>query len=232
MTGQQRRSRAGVGGESPLQRLVVSGQPPASRLPAGCRQPRQAGSGKPVAGRRELTVSRIGKKITPIPKALEVNVTPGFVEGQGPKGKLLQRLPPGIAFSQSPASRAHRRRRSRRRRASGGPPTAWPAALAAERGQGRHRRLLARSLDIVGVRLPAPAVEGKRRSCSPSATRTPWCFDIPDGIEIAVDKQTHVTVISGIDRQHVGPGRRRHPRGLRKPDPVQAEGRSATPARS
>src|SRR3954464_13588382 len=43
-------------------------------------------------------MSRIGKKIIPVPKGVKIAVQQGAVEVQGPKGKLLQPLPPGIGF--------------------------------------------------------------------------------------------------------------------------------------
>ena len=43
-------------------------------------------------------MSRIGKKIIPIPKGVKIDVRPGSVDVQGPKGKLHQVLPPGIGF--------------------------------------------------------------------------------------------------------------------------------------
>ena len=48
-------------------------------------------------------------------------------------------------------------------------------------------------------------------------------FDIPTGIDVAIEKQTHITV-TGVDRQLVGQVAA-NIRRLRKPDPVQAEGR-------
>ena len=45
-------------------------------------------------------------------------------------------------------------------------------------------------------------------------------FDIPAGIDVAIDKQTHITV-TGVD-QPVGRGRQL--RRLRKPDPYQQKG--------
>ena len=45
-------------------------------------------------------MSRIGKKPIPIPKGVSVDIKPGIVEVQGPKGKLTQPLPTGIGFSQ------------------------------------------------------------------------------------------------------------------------------------
>ena len=43
-------------------------------------------------------MSRIGKKPIVIPKGVKVDVQPGAVEIQGPKGKLRQALPTGIGF--------------------------------------------------------------------------------------------------------------------------------------
>jgi large subunit ribosomal protein L6 len=50
----------------------------------------------------------------------------------------------------------------------------------------------------------------------------PIIFDIPSGIEIAIEKQTHVTV-TGIDRQLVGQVAA-NIRQMRKPDPYQQKG--------
>ena len=43
-------------------------------------------------------MSRIGKKVIPVPKGVKIDVKPGVVDVQGPKGKLTQRLPAGIGF--------------------------------------------------------------------------------------------------------------------------------------
>jgi large subunit ribosomal protein L6 len=50
----------------------------------------------------------------------------------------------------------------------------------------------------------------------------PIVFDNPQGIDIAVEKQTHVTV-TGIDRQMVGQVAA-DIRRLRKPDPYKQKG--------
>jgi large subunit ribosomal protein L6 len=47
-------------------------------------------------------------------------------------------------------------------------------------------------------------------------------FDIPTGIDIAIDKQTHITV-TGIDRQQVGQVAA-NIRRLREPDPYKQKG--------
>ena len=50
----------------------------------------------------------------------------------------------------------------------------------------------------------------------------PVVFDIPEGIKVAIEKQTHLTV-SGIDRQKVGQVAAEI-RRLRKPDPYKQKG--------
>ena len=76
-------------------------------------------------------------------------------------------------------------------------------------------------LDIVGVgyraELKGKQVHLRARLLAPGRVRH------PNGIDIAIDKQTHITV-TGIDRQLVGQVAA-NIRRLRKPDPVQAEGR-------
>ena len=47
-------------------------------------------------------------------------------------------------------------------------------------------------------------------------------FDIPTGIDVAVEKETHITV-TGVDRQLVGQVAA-NMRRLRKPDPYQQKG--------
>ena len=43
-------------------------------------------------------MSRIGKKPIALPQGVTVKVRPEALDIQGPKGKLTQRIPPGIAF--------------------------------------------------------------------------------------------------------------------------------------
>ena len=77
-----------------------------------------------------------------------------------------------------------------------------------------------RELDIVGVGYRAE-MKGQQ-VVSRSATRIPWCSTMPKGIDIAIEKQTHITV-TGVDRQLVGQVAA-NLRRLRKPDPYQQKG--------
>ena len=165
-------------------------------------------------------MSRIGKKPIALPKGVSVKIAPDAVEVQGPKGKLRQPLPPGIVFVQDSSS--------------GNP--ALVASLAREdaslkKFHGLARSLVAnavtgvtdgfkRELDIVGVGYRAE-LKGKQVHFALGYSH-PVVFDIPPGIDVAVDKQTHITV-TGADRQLVGQVAA-NIRRLRKPDPYKQKG--------
>ncbi len=77
-----------------------------------------------------------------------------------------------------------------------------------------------RELDIVGVGYRAE-VKGKQVIFALGYSHA-VVFDIPSGIDIAIDKQTHLTV-TGVDRQLVGQVAA-NIRRLRKPDPYKQKG--------
>ena len=161
-------------------------------------------------------MSRIGKKPIPIPKGVTVKVGADAVEIQGPKGKLTQKLPPGIAMELL-EGQLH-------------------AKLTREdpelnKFHGLARSLVAngvlgvtegfkRELDIVGIGYRGE-VRGKQVVFALGYSH-PVVFEVPPGIEIAIDKQTHITV-TGVDRQQVGQVAA-NIRRLRKPDPYKQKG--------
>jgi large subunit ribosomal protein L6 len=161
-------------------------------------------------------MSRIGKKPIAIPKGVKIDVTPGAVEIQGPKGKLRQPLPPGIGM-QVDGDQLHART-----------DTDDPQL---GKFHGLARSLVAnavlgvtegfkKELDIVGVGYRAE-LKGKQVHFALGYSH-PVVFDVPAGVDVAVDKQTHITV-TGIDRQAVGQVAA-NIRRLRKPDPYKQKG--------
>jgi len=161
-------------------------------------------------------MSRIGKKPIQMPKGVTVNVHPGALEVKGPKGTLKQRVPPDITFEVKGAelvastarpdpelSKFHGLARS----------------LAANAVKGVVEGFK-KELDIVGVGYRAE-VKGKQVIFALGFSHA-IVFDIPPGIDIAIDKQTHVTV-TGIDRQLVGQVAA-NIRLMRKPDPYKQKG--------
>jgi large subunit ribosomal protein L6 len=161
-------------------------------------------------------MSRIGKKPIAIPKGVTVKVVDGAVDIQGPKGKLRQAHPAGINFELAE-----------------GHLVAKCATADPELGKfhGLARSLIAnavagvtdgfkKELDIVGVGYRAE-VKGKQVIFALGYSHA-VVFDIPQGIDVAIDKQTHLTV-TGVDRQLVGQVAA-NIRRLRKPDPYKQKG--------
>ena len=161
-------------------------------------------------------MSRIGKKPITIPKGVTVKVVDGAVEVQGPKGMLTQYVPGGITFS-----------------VDGGQVVAKRSTEDPELGKfhGLARSLVQnavtgvtegfkKELDIVGVGYRAE-VKGKQVIFALGYSHA-VVFDIPTGIDVAIDKQTHITV-TGVDRQLVGQVAA-NIRRFRKPDPYKQKG--------
>ena len=160
-------------------------------------------------------MSRIGRKPIPVPAGVKINTTGGKVEVQGPKGKLSVLVPSRIRLEQK------------------------DGVLTAIRDNEEHRALhgLARALlanavtgvtvgfkkelDIVGVGYRAE-LKGKAVAFALGKSHPIESFDIPEGIQISVDKQTHL-VVSGADKAQVGQVAA-DLRSLRPPDPYKQKG--------
>ena len=161
-------------------------------------------------------MSRVGRKVIPIPKDVKVSVSEKALFVQGPKGRLETPVPPGISFVlKGTELTCQRSNDERQQRAFHG----MARALANNAIKGVTEGF-SKELDIVGVGYKA-AVEGQKVVFALGYSH-PVEYRIPEGIKIAVDKQTRVTV-SGIDRQRVGQVAAEI-RGLRKPDPYKQKG--------
>ena len=161
-------------------------------------------------------MSRIGKKPIPIPKGVTVKVVPGGVEVQGPKGKLNQYVPPGIVFAQDDGTLVAKLERDE---ASLGKFHGLARSLVANAVTGVTEGFK-KELDIVGIGYRAE-LKGKQVHFALGYSH-PIVFDIPTGIDIAIEKQTHITV-TGVDRQLVGQVAA-NIRRMRKPDPYKQKG--------
>ncbi len=161
-------------------------------------------------------MSRIGKKPIAIPKGVKIDVQPGSVEVQGPKGKLRQALPAGIGFELQ-GEELHAR--LLREDAQLGKFHGLARSLVANAVTGVTEGFK-RELDIVGVGYRAE-LKGKQVHFALGYSH-PVVYDLPNGIDVTVDKQTHITV-TGIDRQQVGQVAA-NMRRLRKPDPYKQKG--------
>jgi large subunit ribosomal protein L6 len=161
-------------------------------------------------------MSRIGKKPITLPKGVSVKIAPGALEVQGPKGKVNQYIPPGIVFSHSDGTLVSK---TERVEPALGKFHGLARSLAANAVAGVTDGFK-KELDIVGIGYRAE-LKGKQVVFALGYSH-PIVFDIPNGIDIAIDKQTHVTV-TGVDRQLVGQVAA-NIRRMRKPDPYKQKG--------
>ena len=161
-------------------------------------------------------MSRIGKKPIAVPKGVKIDVQPGLVEINGPKGTLRQALPAGIGFELEGDTLSARLLREDPQL---GKFHGLARSLVANAVKGVTEGFR-KDLDIVGVGYRAE-VKGKQVVFALGYSH-PVVFEIPTGIDIAIDKQTHITV-TGVDRQQVGQVAA-NIRRLRKPDPYKQKG--------
>ena len=159
-------------------------------------------------------MSRIGNKLISVPSGVKVQIKDGAVDVQGPKGKMTVPLPRGIHFEQKDSTLVAKRD-SEEHRALHGLARALVANAVTGVTQGFKK-----DLDIVGVGYRAE-VRGKNVVLALGYSH-PVEFPIPEGIQIAVDKQTHMTV-SGADKNQVGQVAA-NLRALRPPDPYKQKG--------
>ena len=161
-------------------------------------------------------MSRIGKKPVAIPKGVTIKVDGNTVDVKGPKGQMRQPLPPNVsaavedgqlvtkkASDDRELDKFHGLARSLVNNAVLGVTEGWK-----------------KELDIVGVGYRAE-MKGQQIHLALGYSH-PVIFDIPKGIDVAIEKQTHITV-TGVDRQLVGQVAA-NIRRLRKPDPYKQKG--------
>ena len=161
-------------------------------------------------------MSRIGKKPITIPKGVIVKVVDGAVEVQGPKGKLRQAHPAGINFELADGQLMAKTATEDR---SFGKFHGLARTLIANAVTGVTLGFK-RELDIVGVGYRAE-LKGKQAIFALGYSHA-VVFDIPNGIDLTIEKQTHITV-AGVDRQLVGQVAA-NIRRLREPDPYKQKG--------
>jgi len=161
-------------------------------------------------------MSRIGKKPINLPQGVTVKIFDGAVEVQGPKGKLKQPFPSGISFE---LSDGHLLAKTASDDPALGKYHGLARSLVANAVAGVTQGFK-KELDIVGVGYRAE-LKGKQIVFALGYSHA-VVFDLPQGIDVAIDKQTHLTV-TGVDRQLVGQVAA-NIRRLRKPDPYKQKG--------
>jgi large subunit ribosomal protein L6 len=159
-------------------------------------------------------MSRIGNKPIALPSGVKIAVASDKLDVQGPKGKLSVKIPYGISFEQKDGVLSVKRASDDHRAVHG-----LARALVANAVHGVTTGFK-KDMDIVGVGYRAE-LKGKIVNFALGKSH-PIEFPVPEGIQIAVDKQTHLT-ISGADKGQVGQVAA-DIRSLRPPDPYKQKG--------
>ena len=161
-------------------------------------------------------MSRIGKLPIAVPKNVKVALDGRVFTASGPKGKVAQPITAGIDVEIDDGTVVV---------------TRSDDSLQGKAKHGLTRALLAnavkgalegwsRELEIQGVGFRAES-KGSEVHFALGYSH-PVVFPLPQGIDVAIEKQTHLTV-SGIDKQLVGQVAA-NMRSLRKPDPYKQKG--------
>jgi len=159
-------------------------------------------------------MSRVGKKPIPLPKGVKLAIGEGHLDVEGPKGKQTVPVPAGISLHQKDGTLELQRDGDRFAALHG-----LTRALAANAIQGVSGGFT-RELDIVGIGYRCD-LKGRIATFTLGYSH-PIEFYLPDGIDMKIDKQTHL-VLTGADRQLLGQVAA-NMRALRPPDPYKNKG--------
>ena len=158
-------------------------------------------------------MSRVGKKLIPVPAGVKIQIG-NELKVEGPRGKLTVPIPSGIKLEQNNGTLEVKRESDDHAALHG-----LTRALAANAVQGVSIGFT-RELDIVGIGYKVD-VKGKVAVFTLGYSH-PIEFMLPTGIDMKVDKQTHI-VLTGFDKQLLGQTAA-NMRSLRKPDPYKNKG--------
>jgi len=158
-------------------------------------------------------MSRIGKKPITVPSGVKITLDEEL-RVEGPKGKLTVPIPPGIRVEQNNGTLNIVRDNDSYAAAHGlTRALAWNAVNGVSAG-------FTRELDIVGIGYRVD-MKGKVALFTLGYSHSIE-FVLPPGIEMKVDKQTHI-VLTGSDKQALGQVAA-NMRALRPPDPYKNKG--------
>ena len=161
-------------------------------------------------------MSRIGKVPIPIPDKVNVTIKGQAVTVKGPKGELSRELTPEVAIEQADnVVTVTRRNESRVARQRHGLSRTLVANMVEGVSKGFEKKL-----QIQGVGYRAQ-VQGRNLILNVGYSN-PVTIEPPEGIQVAVESNTNVTV-SGINKEVVGNTAARI-RAVRPPEPYKGKG--------
>ena len=161
-------------------------------------------------------MSRVGKKLVPIPKNVKLLVSGSIVYVEGPKGKLQYQLPEGIETELKDSELIVKRLSDSKMQTS---LHGTSRSIISNMIKGATEGFI-KELEIVGVGFRAQ-VQGKKLSMHLGFSH-PVDFDIPEGIVIETPKPNQI-LVKGIDKIKVGEVAAKL-RSFYKPEPYKGKG--------
>ena len=160
-------------------------------------------------------MSRVGRKLIPVPKGVNITVGKDQVTVKGPKGELKRDVPAGVALALNGGElTVTRADDSNENRAKHGMMRALVANMVKGVTDGFERKL-----EINGVGYRAE-VAGQKLNMALGFSH-PVVFELPKGISAKVDK--NVVILAGIDREVLGETASKI-RDIRPPEPYKGKG--------
>ena len=161
-------------------------------------------------------MSRIGKQPVPIPDKVSVDIKGNHITVKGPKGTLARELPSAVVVKQEDSIvKVSPENDSRIARQRHGLSRTLVANMVEGVSKGFEKRL-----QIQGVGYRAQA-QGSKLTLNVGYSK-PVEMQMPDGIQVAVEKNTEV-VLNGIDKEVLGNTAARI-RAVRPPEPYKGKG--------
>ena len=161
-------------------------------------------------------MSRIGKQPITIPQGVKIQIDGSVIHAEGPKGRLTQPVPPGMAAKvENSVLVISRDADHRTARAIHGLTRALVANMVTGVKDGFERKL-----EIVGIGYRAQ-LQGRNIQLALGYSH-PVIFPLPDTITADIERQTLIT-LRGPDKALLGETAAKL-RTLRKPDPYKGKG--------
>lgn len=162
-------------------------------------------------------MSRVGRKPIQIPAGVQVRVEGSQVTAEGPKGKVVEKIPPGVSVELANGVLQVQRQSDE------GPIRARQGlmrALLANAVEGAAKGF-SRGLEVVGVGYKAE-LKGREVHFALGYSH-PVVYQIPEGVSIEVDSKAGKLTVSSANKQLLGQVCAEI-RNLRKPDPYKGKG--------
>jgi large subunit ribosomal protein L6 len=160
-------------------------------------------------------MSRVGRKIIPLPKGVQITVKDGNLAVKGPKGELKRQLPPHVSIAtDASGATVSRDSDSKEARSCHGLARALVNNMVLGVTSGFERKL---EVNGVGYRFE---VAGDKLTMALGFSH-PVVFQLPKGVAAKVDKNT--LILSGIDREVLGQTAAKV-RSFKPPEPYKGKG--------